>query len=128
MQRIAATVAMALGLIGGAQAATVTYDFTVTNPFGSDPATVAGVFSYDDTATATTAPSGSSPSATWYQASGMSLGGSSATNPYIGIDNDNPRFGTTVDLAYLWGTFSGGVTSSFLFFLPRHFPAKPLTR
>jgi hypothetical protein len=32
MKRIAASIAMALGLIGGAQAATVTYDFTVTQP------------------------------------------------------------------------------------------------
>ena len=33
MKRIAASVAMALGLMGGAQAATFTYDFTIKSPF-----------------------------------------------------------------------------------------------
>ena len=107
MKRITASIAMALGLIGGAQAATVTYDFTVTNPFGPSPATVAGVFSYDDTATATTAPSGGSTSVTWYQLSGMSLGAVVGTNVYLGIDNDQTAFSTGVDIGYLQGNFSG---------------------
>ena len=77
MKRIAASVALALGLIGGAQAATVTYDFTVTNPFGSSPAKVAGVFSYDDTAT----PGGSSSSYAEYEGLSFSLGGTDGSNP-----------------------------------------------
>ena len=77
MKRIAASVALALGLIGGAQAATVTYDFTVTNPFGSSPATVAGVFSYDDTAT----PVFSNSSYARYEGLSFSLGGTDGSNP-----------------------------------------------
>jgi hypothetical protein len=108
MKRIAASIAMALGLIGGAQAATVTYDFTVTNPFSGSPATVAGVFSYDDTATATTRPSSNIGStATYYQASGMSLGGAVGTNSYLAIQNNVTSFGGTVDLAAFQSTFSG---------------------
>jgi hypothetical protein len=79
MKRIAASIAVALGLIGGAQAATVTYDFTVTNPFGSDPATVAGVFSYDDQAT----PLASNSTFATFNALGLSL---------AGIDGSNPAF------------------------------------
>ena len=108
MKRIAASIAMALGLIGGAQAVTVTYDFTVTNPFSGSPATVAGVFSYDDTATATTRPSSNiSSTATYYQASGMSLGGAIGTNSYLAIQNNVTSFGGTVDLAAFQSTFSG---------------------
>ena len=79
MKRIALSAALALGLIGGAQAATVTYDFTVTNPFGSSPATVAGVFSYDDQAT----PLGSNSSSAQYLALGLSLGGTDGSNPFF---------------------------------------------
>jgi hypothetical protein len=79
MKRIAGSIAMALGLIGGAQAATVTYDFTVTNPFGSDPATVAGVFSYDDQATPLVSDSNSAT----YLAQRLSLGGTDSSYPYF---------------------------------------------
>jgi hypothetical protein len=82
MKRIAASIAMALGLIGGAQAATVTYDFTVTNPFSSDPTTVAGVFSYDDQATPLT----SNPNSAAYNALGLSLAGIDGSNPLFGLE------------------------------------------
>jgi hypothetical protein len=72
---------LALGLIGGAQAATVTYDFTVTDPFGSSPATVAGVFSYDDQATPVT----SSPTYATYNALRLSLGGTDGSNPTFAL-------------------------------------------
>ena len=106
MKRIAASVAMALGLMGGAQAATVTYDFTITNPFGSSPATVAGVFSYDDTASSITKPSGA-PSGTWYQGSSFSIGGTNSSNQWLGLSNNDTSAGNTVDVAYFLGTFSG---------------------
>jgi len=124
MKRIAASIAMALGLIGGAQAATVTYDFTVTDPFGSSPATVAGVFSYDDIATATTSPSGGSTAATWYQASGMSLGAAVGTNVYLGISNDDTSATTVVDLALLQGNFSGTDYVLYLLFQPTTFSSE----
>ena len=109
---------MALGLIGGAQAATVTYDFTVTDPFGSSPETVPGVFSYDDTATATTSPSdGPLPSGTYYQASGMSLGGAVWTDLYLVIENDARSGFGALDIAGFQGTFSG-YTYALVFFFP----------
>ena len=84
MKRIAASVALALGLIGGAQAATVTYDFTVTNPFGSSPATVAGVFSYDDTAT----PVFSNSSYALYEGLSFSLGGTDGSIPIFTLQRE----------------------------------------
>ena len=79
MKRIAATAALALGLMGGAQAAVVTYDFTVANPFGSSPETVPGVFSYDDQATDLD----SDPSTAVYGALRLSLGGIDGSDPFF---------------------------------------------
>ena len=79
MKRFAASIAMALGLIVGAQAATVTYDFTVINPFGSSPATVPGVFSYDDQATDLDP----DPISAVYGALRLSLGGIDGSDPFF---------------------------------------------
>lgn len=81
MKHIAAAIALALGLMGGAQAAVVTYDFTVTNPFGSSPATVPGVFSYDDQATDLDP----DPTSAVYGALRLSLGGTDGNDPFFAL-------------------------------------------
>ena len=96
MKRFAASIAMALGLIGGAQAATVTYDFTVINPFGSSPATVPGVFSYDDQATDLEP----DPAFAVYGALRLSLGGTDGSNPFFALET-----GQGYVLAYLAADF-----------------------
>jgi hypothetical protein len=79
MKRIAAAIALALGLMGGAQAAVVTYDFIVANPFGSSPATVPGVFSYDDQATDLDP----DPTSAVYGALRLSLEGTDGNDPFF---------------------------------------------
>jgi hypothetical protein len=104
MKRITASIAMALGLIGGAQAATVTYDFTVTNPFGPSPATVAGVFSYDDQAT----DADPKPNEAVYNALGFSLGGIDGSNPFFVLEGVEENFE-----AYLFAQFDSQYVLAF---------------
>ncbi len=105
MKRIAASVALALGLIGGAQAATVTYDFTVTNPFGSSPADVAGVFSYDDQATDLDP----DPTSAVYGALRLSLGGTDGSNPMLWLE-----IGPSYVAAYFIADFQSPYLLGFL--------------
>jgi hypothetical protein len=117
MKLRALSIALSLGLMSAAaQAATVTYNFTVTDPI-TTTGTVAGVFSYDDTATATTTPSGASNLSTWFQASSMTVGAFTLVNPYLGIRNDSSVDTATFMGTYTSGTYSGG-TYTLNFFFP----------
>jgi hypothetical protein len=88
MKRIAAA-AIALGLMSGAQAAIVTYDFEATDPINPSNPNTFGFFSYDDTNTTTvSAPVGLSSefnAITWYLGTAGGVDGSIPISTYVGI-------------------------------------------
>jgi len=137
MKRILASLAIALGLTCAAQAATVTYDFSVVNTLGYGPSTVSGSFSYDDASAATTGPSGvsvgSGVTIGWYAASG-DLNGIVPSSLHIGlVDNSNLGFPfpSPSDFALLYGDFTstlGDVYGLVLFFQDSAFSSTNLAQ
>jgi hypothetical protein len=114
---------MALGLAGGAQAATVTYDFTTFSVVSTNPSdTASGSFTFDNSTTTTvTAPGipGLGQVGTWYPGSSLSFESIPFTNFRFGLWK-SPLIATDVALfaADFNAPFVGLLTYGAAFFFP----------